>query len=782
MRKILLLIFFVWGASHCFAQNDYYWSSGKKNYLTIDSSTVIVQTAAPGLLNEAVARLRSAARTDITVKNIDSLHVALKYRGKAVLADVVKNLPANAVKAGGAVYARSFGQSPFTLTGTIVYQLKAGKTTADVLSLLGEEKVVAQHTDKYKVAYLTPERLDRVLPLANKIYESGLVKWCHPDFLSNFKLDVNDPLYSNQYYLKNTGQGGGTFGVDINMEPAWNAATYSSLTRVAVIDNGVEAHDELGARLVTGFSAGITGGTGAPISNVAGHGEACAGIIGASKDNFTGVAGINSFCNIVPVNIFTNGTDPTLSFDNAIATSDANIAAAINWAWDAAGGNADVLSCSWGRGANFTSDVMTQAITDARTFGRGGRGTVVVFAAGNSGNGAFCSYPGNVPGVISVGSITKNGAWWGYSNNSPSLVAPSGDVNLNGDLYTIDRMGSNGYNSGNYMGNFGGTSAACPQVAGVASLIISLAPYLTEAQVTNAILSNAVPMGNTFAFGAGRLNAAAAIQNGVPVIAGPASFCTATATYSVANAPAGATITWASTSPGTLSIPASGNPVTATRLQTGYATVLAYVNGIQLQPKQVTIGSAASISAVQSGACHDGKMTWLLEATPTSSVATNWQWIVDNPGSGTYYISNPNSPYTSVTVQGGGYVSVSYTDACGLTSMYSGALVYSPCPSSFASSVSVYPNPVSDQLLIKNIAAANTVNAQAKAGTVRTDHTTASFEARLYNNKGQVILTSKNKDNGDTITMDTKRLPDGNYYLVVLQGVEKVERQIVIRH
>ena len=71
------------------------------------------------------------------------------------------------------------------------------------------------------------------------------------------------------------------------------------------------------------------------------------------------------------------------------------------------------------------------------------------------------------------------------------LVAPSGNVNLSGDIRTTDRMGNFGYNNTNYMANFGGTSAACPQVAGVAALMLSVRPDLTEAQV-RTILQNTI--------------------------------------------------------------------------------------------------------------------------------------------------------------------------------------------------------------------------------------------------------------------------------------------------
>jgi serine protease len=781
MKKILLLVFLVWGSLHLCAQNDYYWSSGKKIHLTTDSSTVIIKTRTSGDLKNAASRFKSLARGAVALSNIDSVHMVIKYNGKAVLSDIASTLPGNTVKPGDIIFAHLSNRLPFNLTGTILYQLNDGKSLNDVLTLLSKEEDIKQHIDQYKIVHLTPGHLDRVLSIANTLYESGLVKWCHPDFITAFKLDTNDPLYANQYHLKNNGQTGGTSGVDINVEPAWNAPGSNTVIRVAVIDNGVEAHEDLAGRVVPGFTAGNLG-TGAQINNVAGHGEACAGIIAASKNNSLGVAGICANCQIVPVNIFTGPVNPQYAYDNNNAASVGDIAASINWAWNPTQGNADVLSCSWGGGS--PADVITFAINDARTLGRANKGAVVVFSAGNFQNGstAAVAYPANVPGVISVGAIDKNGNRWNYSPNSPAIVAPSGNAGtLAGDLYTTDRMGSNGYSAGNYAVNFGGTSAACPQVAGVAALMLSINPSLTEAQVKSKILSTATPMFNSVSFGAGRLNAGAAVQSVLPVVVGPDAFCSTTAVYTVNNAPPGATITWSTTNSGVISLSPSGTQVTVTRISAGYTTLLAFVNGTQLPPRNLTVGSSASISAMQSGECHDGKMTWLLTATPNSTPNSNWQWTVDDPNSGTYYISNPNSPSTSVTVQGGGYVSVSYTDACGQTSMYSGALVYSPCPTSFMNNITAYPNPANSQLSIKGNSMVSAANAPAKTvapGTGKDNY----FEAKLYNEKGLMLRSAKSKTETDTVNFDTSGIPDGIYYLHIFQGGQKTIKQIMIRH
>lgn len=101
------------------------------------------------------------------------------------------------------------------------------------------------------------------------------------------------------------------------------------------------------------------------------------------------------------------------------------------------------------------------------------------------------------------------------------LVAPTGNVNFNGDVRTLDRSGSNGYNNGNYMDTFGGTSAACPQVSGVIALMLSRRPDMTESQIVNLLQQTATDMGNSGfdnTYGYGRVNAYAAIQMAQPLL------------------------------------------------------------------------------------------------------------------------------------------------------------------------------------------------------------------------------------------------------------------------
>ncbi len=334
-----------------------------------------------------------------------------------------------------------------------------------------------------------------VLLILSEIQELENVKWCEPEMLIDCK--TTNTLYGQQYYLKNTGQNGGVVGVDVNVEPAWNLSDGNGSV-VAVIDEGVDRdHEDLQNRVLEGYTVSFPNGLGAPqnytssVNKCKGHGVACAGII-AAMNNTIGIRGIAGSAEILPVNIVPYTVVEEWGYYGFGTSSE--IASAINWAWK----RADVLSCSWGGGY---SNEVKNAIDSALIFGRGGKGSIVVAASGNNyPNQQNVSFPSLISGVLTVGAINNSGVIWGYSQRGAEmdLVAPSGNVNLMGNVVTTDRMGSLGYNTtsnGHYTDKFGGTSAACPQVSGIVALMLSANPNLTVQQVTEILRTTARDLG-----------------------------------------------------------------------------------------------------------------------------------------------------------------------------------------------------------------------------------------------------------------------------------------------
>jgi len=519
------------------SEGDYYWSGGQKIYLDTDYTQIIV-----GFDNEEQSKEFVATTVPNTKPLIGKAMAVIDVRGGNI-----KQKVAESKVAKGKIFAHKFSDSdsPFYMTGDILMQPKEDVAVEDILAKHEVDAETVTKTDIGVVVRL--KDWSNLLTTANAIYESGMVDWCHPDFIAPIERTANDQHFPQQYYLKNTGQTGGTSGVDINVEPAWTISTGANI-RVAVIDDGVEDHDDLAGRVLNGYTPlNPTYGNGRPTtqsglpSGLIGHGQACAGIIAASH-NTSYVAGIAPDVKIVPVNIFhtwRQGYDQYGRLRWYSVESVQNVAAGIEYAWNPNKGNADVISNSWGYGDTpANADVITQQINNAVNQGRlrnGVRkGCVVVFASGNSGGNV--SYPATLQNVIAVGAVDKYGTVWNYSCRGSELdvVAPSGDIALRGDVYTLDRMGSNGYEPGNYTSRFGGTSAACPQVAGIAALILSAYPNLTQAQVADAIIKSgsSYPSRNNET-GYGLVNASTAVLGS---ISGPTNTTAGTnVTYSIFN-------------------------------------------------------------------------------------------------------------------------------------------------------------------------------------------------------------------------------------------------------
>ena len=509
MFKLLFSFILTFSFLYVNGQSTYYWAGEEVLSLTKNNHKYIVH------VNEA----KSLNDIDFTKyeQDFESLEV-FPHKSYLVLTAKENNLQKNTLLSrlnlkSNEVTSVSNGldlEDGFTLypTRKIVFKAK-DKKDIKALERMARKFDMINIEEKYGVYRVTLDDSNNCLDLANFMNETGLVDFAHPDFYAPIEHN-NDPLFSQQFQMNNTGQTlDGVTGVadmDCNALEAWGITLGSSNVTVAVIDDGMEDHEDFNdssgnSRYTNGFTP-ANNGNGDAISGSA-HGVSCAGSIAASH-NGIGVQGVAPLVNMISVNIFFGGE------------STQDIADGITWAKN---NGADVMSNSWGYTsctANFSN--INNAIADAVNNGRGGLGSVIVFASGN-GYKSCVDFPANNSNVIAVGAFTNQGVRSSYSNYGSDLdiVAPSNAVSPQpgAGVRTTDRMGSAGYSSGNYTSNFGGTSSACPVVSGVVALMLGYDATLTDAQVKSVLYSTAIDMGapgNDSEYANGRVNALGAIQ------------------------------------------------------------------------------------------------------------------------------------------------------------------------------------------------------------------------------------------------------------------------------
>ena len=322
-----------------------------------------------------------------------------------------------------------------------------------------------------------------------------------------------ETFYDHQWYLHHEGGRELAIGSHINVESAWDITKGSPSITIAVADDGIDIrHPDFQGegKIVSPKDFSDQDFLPLPEHNQESHGTACAGIA-VAQENGTGIIGVAPECALMPLR--TNG----FLDDNSIEDL-------FNYALEK---EASVLSCSWGVSAVKFPLSLRQKVALSRlaTEGRGGKGCVVVFAAGNANrpiNGTiyernwtnnllqgttqwlngFASHP-DVIAVSACTSLNKKSAYsnWGEevalcapSNNGKPMMwfeetgfiptAPEINASLPGKgIFTTDQLENLSYDPGNFTRDFGGTSSSCPMVAGVVALMLSVNPHLTASEV-----------------------------------------------------------------------------------------------------------------------------------------------------------------------------------------------------------------------------------------------------------------------------------------------------------
>ena len=431
------------------------------------------------------------------------------------------------------VYHTSGDEVPFIPTGTISLNFAPEATPEQRDALLARYGLSPAGRSSGPAVFVTVRPGEDAVQIASTLQQEPLLALVEPvletpiDYRA-FTLPTARQL-QRQWHLRNDGPDahgplqGLLKGADARVVTAWAKCQSlgSPQVVIGVIDDGFDLrHPDLATRVLHPWpmtADGITADI-APPSTAHSHGTRCAGIaIGAAGD----VIGCAPACSWMPVR--QSGFNDVLIcdwFDHMLEKG----------AW--------VINCSWGaKAAKYElSALVRDKITECAEKGRGGKGCVIVFAAGNNNRNVNAPDQGFIDGfvihekVIAVAASTSIDSRASSSSFGKEIwvCAPSGDSGgpvgspIVSDITTTDL-------NRRYFEHFIGTSGACALVSGICGLILSANPDLTAEEVKQILRTTARPIDrahgeydgrhHSIRYGFGCVDAEAAIEEALRMLA-----------------------------------------------------------------------------------------------------------------------------------------------------------------------------------------------------------------------------------------------------------------------
>ncbi|WP_392531590.1 S8 family serine peptidase [Nostoc sp. C117] len=532
-------------------QVRYGGENGQRYELTISSDHIVVRTedrnalisqrpfgvasvsvAARSILNqfELATQFRHAG-VEILRTKVPSQDVALRDRARTILNQEPK------IEFAGRVLVDPTSQEPVIYTENLFVKFDNRQEPAVCEEVLRRYNLIIKRKLEYsRNAYFVSAVANTglaIFDIAERLINEQSVELCHPELVRELR---KRQVFPQQWHLKQTTINGKVINAHANVEAAWKLSNGTGAT-IAIIDDGVDLdHEEFRSSGKIVAPRDVTRQTNDPSpGNGDDHGTGCAGVA-CANGNF-GASGVAPGAKLMPIRL-------------SSALGSQNEADAFVWA---AQNGADVISCSWGPADGLwydpkdplhnqkvpLPDSTRLAIEYAINKGRNGKGCVIFFAAGNGNesvdNDGYASYQN----VIAVAACNDFGTRSAYSDFGKAVwcAFPSnnGDSSQTPGIWTTDRSGVLGYNSGNvnlgdtaghYTNEFGGTSSASPGAAGVGALIIASNPNLRWDEVRDIIKRSCDridPSGGKYDangrspfYGYGRINALKAVELAKP--------------------------------------------------------------------------------------------------------------------------------------------------------------------------------------------------------------------------------------------------------------------------
>lgn len=327
----------------------------------------------------------------------------------------------------------------------------------------------------------------RLLEYANRLAESNEVAFSEPDMIvggtrepralpgpvgkstgfpkAREKLTPNDEFFGESWHWQNTGQEGGTTGMDVNITKAWDLTTGEAGIETVIIDVGVEQdHPDINQQPGQDFTGQSSTG-GGPFNKCDIHGTPVAGAVSAPINN-AGTVGAAPATISRSARTFISEVDDPCS--GRWSTQFSWTVDALDWA------------LSEGiRVSNNSNSYDQPSSTIASKYQETHDAGMVHFASAGNDASQGVNFPASLSTVNAVSAIDRFGQLAEFSNfgDGVSLAAPGVEIQL------PDRQGGFGYNDSGAFFIGDGTSYASPIAAGVAALLLSRARNLDGTEV-----------------------------------------------------------------------------------------------------------------------------------------------------------------------------------------------------------------------------------------------------------------------------------------------------------
>jgi kexin len=291
------------------------------------------------------------------------------------------------------------------------------------------------------------------------------------------RLGISDPTFRHQWHLINVVQ----IGNDLNLTGVWLDGVFGEGITTAIVDDGLDFHSlDLQPNYYANGSYDFNDQVPQPLPRLPDdhHGTLCAAEIAAAKNDICGV-GVAYRSRVSGIRMLSGTVD------------DVDQAAAMNFDYQ----NNDIYSCSWGPeddGSHMQAPgvLVQRAIVNGVQKGRGGRGSIFVFSAGNGASqDDNCNFDGYTNSIhsITVGAMDRTGKHALYSESCSAQLVVTYSSGSGDGIYTTD-------NGDHCTALHSGTSAAAPMAAGVIALALGVRPDLTWRDVQHLLVDTAIPV------------------------------------------------------------------------------------------------------------------------------------------------------------------------------------------------------------------------------------------------------------------------------------------------